>query len=72
MQLDMAKKVFDRLELSTEGKRVMVRRLARVVWISGELACELVDLPRSSYYYRSHKADEGQLVADLKAVAGSM
>ena len=35
-----------------------------------ELACELVDLPRSSYYYRSHKADESQLVADLKAVAG--
>ncbi len=48
----------------------MVRSLAEWYGYSHELACELVDLPRSSYYYRSHKADEGQLVADLKAVAG--
>jgi putative transposase len=33
-------------------------------------ACELVELPRSSYYYRSQKADESQLVADLKEVCG--
>lgn len=33
-------------------------------------ACELVELPRSSYYYRSHKADESQLVADLEEVSG--
>ena len=33
-------------------------------------ACELVDLPRSTYYYRRQKADESQLVADVEAVAG--
>jgi putative transposase len=33
-------------------------------------ACELLDLPRSTYYYRSHLADESPLEADLKAVAG--
>lgn len=33
-------------------------------------ACELVGLSRSSYYYHSQKADESQLVADIKAVAG--
>ncbi len=48
----------------------MVRSLAEWYGYSRELAYELVDLPRSSYYYRSHKADESQLVADLKAVAG--
>ena len=32
--------------------------------------CQLVDLPRSSYYYVSHKADESQLERDLKTVAG--
>lgn len=35
-----------------------------------ELACELVDLPRSTYYYPSHKADESQLVADMGQVVG--
>ena len=34
------------------------------------LACELVDLPRSSYYYCSQRTDESQFVADVKAVAG--
>lgn len=33
-------------------------------------ACELLDLPRSTYYYHPHPADESQLEADLKAVAG--
>ena len=33
-------------------------------------ACELVDLPRSTYYYCRQKADESQLVADVEAVAG--
>jgi len=32
--------------------------------------CQLVDLPRSSYYYESRKADESQLERDLKTVAG--
>jgi putative transposase len=34
------------------------------------LACELVGLPRSTYHYRNHKADESQLVSDLKEVSG--
>jgi hypothetical protein len=34
------------------------------------LACELVDLPRSNFYYRSQKTNERQLVTDVKAVAG--
>jgi putative transposase len=29
-----------------------------------------VELPRSTYYYRSHKADESQLVSDLGQVVG--
>ncbi len=32
--------------------------------------CQLMDLPRSSYYYLSHKPDESQLERDLKTVAG--
>jgi transposase InsO family protein len=34
------------------------------------LACQLVDLPRSSFYYKSWKADESYLEGDLKTVAG--
>ena len=34
------------------------------------LACQLVDLPRSSFYYQSRKADESYLEGDLKTVAG--
>ena len=32
--------------------------------------CQLLDLPRSSFYYRSHKPDESQLEQSLKAIAG--
>jgi len=35
-----------------------------------ELACELVNLPRSSYYYHSQKTDESQLEADMQQVVG--
>lgn len=35
-----------------------------------ELACGLVELPRSTYYYRSHRADESQLVTDMEQVVG--
>jgi putative transposase len=35
-----------------------------------ELACQLVSLPRSSFYYKSRKADESCLEGDLRAVAG--
>ncbi len=34
------------------------------------LACQLFDLPRSSYYYQSHKADERQLEQDMQQVVG--
>ena len=32
--------------------------------------CQLVDLPRSSFYYAGHKSDESKLERDLKSVAG--
>lgn len=32
--------------------------------------CEFVEMPRSTYYYRSRKTDETALVKDLKKVAG--
>jgi putative transposase len=35
-----------------------------------ELACKLVELPRSSYYYHSHKADQSQLEQDMEHVVG--
>jgi transposase InsO family protein len=34
------------------------------------LACELVELPRSTYYYHRHKPDESRLVADMEQVVG--
>ena len=34
------------------------------------LACQLVDLPRSSFYYQSRKVDESYLESNLKTVAG--
>jgi len=43
-----------------------------VVWYGYPVgqACQLVDLPRSTYYYRRRKADERQLVAEVEAIAG--
>jgi transposase InsO family protein len=35
-----------------------------------EQACELVELPRSTYYYHSHKADPNQLEQDMEQVVG--
>jgi putative transposase len=35
-----------------------------------EVVCELVDLPRSSYYYRCHKRDESELVTAIEQVSG--
>jgi putative transposase len=35
-----------------------------------QLACQLVVLPRSTFYYKSQKDDESQLEEDLKVVAG--
>jgi len=48
----------------------MVRSLREWYEYPLGLACELVELPRSTYHYRNHKADESQLVSDLKEVAG--
>ena len=48
----------------------MVRSLREWYEYPIGLACELVELPRSTHYYHSHKADESQLVSDLKEVAG--
>ncbi len=35
-----------------------------------ELACQLLDLPRSSYYYQSQRADDCQLETDIQVVTG--
>jgi len=35
-----------------------------------EVSCELLELPRSTYYYHSHKEQVSQLEADLRVVAG--
>jgi putative transposase len=48
----------------------MVKSLVEWYGCSVRSACELVELPRSTYYYRSQKVDESQLVADVEAVAG--
>ena len=48
----------------------MVKALKERYGYSIEEGCQLVDLPRSSYYYVSHKPDENQLEQDLKTVAG--
>jgi putative transposase len=48
----------------------MVKSLVGWYGCSVGQACELAELPRSTYYYRSQKADESQLVADVEAVAG--
>lgn len=48
----------------------MVRGLHEWHHCSIRQACELVGLPRSTYHYHRHKADEGQLVSDLKEVTG--
>lgn len=48
----------------------MVKALKEWYSYSIQEGCQLLDLPRSSYYYVSHKADESQLEQDLKTVAG--
>jgi putative transposase len=48
----------------------MVKSLVEWYGCSVAQACELIELPRSTYYYRSQKADESQLVADVETVAG--
>jgi putative transposase len=49
---------------------MMVKVLKERYGYSIEEGCQMMDLPRSSYYYVSHKADESQLEQDLKMVAG--
>ena len=48
----------------------MVKALKEWYGYSVQEGCQLVDFPRSSYYYVSHKPDENQLERDLKTVAG--
>lgn len=48
----------------------MVDRLVERFKQPVQLACQLMELPRSSFYYHRQKADESQLEKDLKAVAG--
>jgi transposase len=69
LQLDMAKSIWA-LELPTEGKRVMVRSLRKWYGYSISHVQELAELPHGSYYYRSCKADESQLMAVLETISG--
>ena len=48
----------------------MVKALSERYGYSVAEACQLVELPRSSYYYVNHRPDESHLERDLKAVAG--
>jgi putative transposase len=48
----------------------VVKALKEWYGYSVQEGCQLMDLPRSSYYYVSHKPDESQLEQDLKTVAG--
>lgn len=48
----------------------MVRLLSEKYAYPIRLACDLVGLSPSTYYYRSQKADESELVAAVKEVAG--
>jgi len=48
----------------------MVRSLHEWYQYPISQACELASLPHSTFHYHSHKADESQLVADLKEVTG--
>lgn len=48
----------------------MVRMLQEEHNCQTELACDLVGIPRSTYYYHSQKVDESKLIADVKEVAG--
>jgi putative transposase len=48
----------------------MVKALKEWYGYSIQEGCQLVDLPRSSFYYACHKPDESQLERDLKSVAG--
>jgi len=48
----------------------MVMALKGWYGYSVQYGCRLVDLPKSSYYYTSHRPDESQLERDLKTVAG--
>src|SRR5690606_23001045 len=59
------------LGLPTEGRRVAVQAMHEYDGYPVELACQLMDLPRSTYYYRSHKADQEQLEEDLQQVTGA-
>lgn len=48
----------------------MVKAMKEWYGYSIREGCQLLDLPRSSYYYVSHQPDESQLEQDLKTVAG--
>lgn len=48
----------------------MVRSLHEWYGFPISQACELVELPRSSHYYRSQKSDDSQLLTDMENVLG--
>ena len=48
----------------------MVKVLVEQQKLPLKLALNLLDLPRSTYYYQSQRTDESQLETDLNEVAG--
>lgn len=49
---------------------MMTKALVAETGCSVQAACEVIELARSSYYYQSQRAEESQLLADLKQEAG--
>jgi putative transposase len=47
-----------------------VKALQEIPGFSVELACELLGLPRSTFYYQSRRLEDGQLEADVEKVVG--
>ncbi|TET49123.1 MAG: transposase, partial [Anaerolineales bacterium] len=68
MQLEVAKKRLERPDLSLERQREMIDMLAQEYPLT--VACEVLGVPRSSYYYQPVKSpDETKLKGAIKKTA---
>ena len=65
-----SKKSIEILDLSPEQKRGMVNMLNEQENYPISAACELLELPPSTYYYRPVQADENELEAAIEEIAG--
>ena len=64
------KKSIRHLRLSKTGQRKLVNALKEYHDCAVELGCDLLGLPRSTYYYQSRRKAEVQLEADLRLISG--